>query len=273
VVDRGVAESGRRAAGYPGALREDVVIRRTSAGWRVEGSFPSLPTDTVDELGHALALADLLAEGTVPGPRPPRPADGLDEVARLRASVRQLEHALASRVVVEQAIGVLTERWRVAPRDAFEQLRRITRSRGLRIHDMARQVIASCTDPDVALPAELVPTPRPAGTPPAPRQSPDRRVRADGGGERRESRRSRRDRGRGAGPARPEPGEDGQVGRYGRPGSLPPGTAAKTDPPEAPVHAGRPSSGTPAPNGAVSGSTAPATPAAPVHGRHARVEQ
>ena len=125
MVDRGVAESGRHAAGFPGALREDVVIRRTSAGWRVEGSFPSLPTDTVDELGHALALADLLAEGTVPGPRPPRPADGLDEVARLRATVRQLEHALASRVVVEQAIGVLTERWRVAPRDAFEQLRRI----------------------------------------------------------------------------------------------------------------------------------------------------
>jgi hypothetical protein len=237
-VDRGVAESGRHAAGYPGALREDVVIRRTSAGWRVEGSFPGLPTDTVDELGHALALADLLTEGTVPGPRPPRPADGLDEVARLRASIRQLEHALASRVLVEQAIGVLTERWRVAPRDAFEQLRRITRSRGLRIHDMARQGIDSCTDPDVALPAELVPAPRPAGTPPAPRQSPDRRVRAEGGGDRRESRRSRRDRGR-------------------------------RDPPEAPVHAGRASSGTPAPNGAVGGTAGPATPA---HGRHARVE-
>jgi hypothetical protein len=255
-------------------MREDVVIRRTSAGWRVEGSFPGLPTDTVDELGHALALADLLAEATVPGPRPPRPADGLDEVARLRASVRQLEHALASRVVVEQAIGVLTERWRVAPRDAFEQLRRITRSRGLRIHDMARQVIDSCTDPDVALPAELVPVPRPAGTPPAPRQSPDRRVRAEAGsGERRESRRSRRDRGRGAGPPRPEPGGDGQVGRYGLPGSKAAGTMTRTDPPAAPVHARRAPSGPPAPNGALGGSTAPVAPAAPVHGRRARVER
>jgi hypothetical protein len=281
VVDRGVAESGRHAAGFPGALREDVVIRRTSAGWRVEGSFPGLPTDTVDELGHALALADLLAEGTVPGPRPPRAPDGLDEVARLRASVRQLEHALASRVVVEQAIGVLTERWRVAPRDAFEQLRRITRSRGLRIHDMARQVIDSCTDPNVTLPTELVPAPRPAGTPPAPRQSPDRPVRAEGGGgERRDPRRGRRDRGRGAGPARPEPGRDGQVSRYGPgampPGSMPPGSmppARRPDPPEAPVHSRRASSGTPVPNGAVGGPAASAGPVGSARGRHARVER
>ena len=174
MVDRGVAESERHAAGPPEASREDVVIRRTSTGWRVEGSFPTLPTDTVDDLGHALTLADLLAEGTVPGPRPPRPADGLDEVTRLRASVRQLEHALASRVIVEQAIGVLAERWAVAPRDAFEQLRRVTRSHGLRIHDLAKQVIESSTDPSVTLPAELVPT----GTPPQPRQSQDQERRA-----------------------------------------------------------------------------------------------
>jgi hypothetical protein len=227
-------------------LREDVVIRRTSAGWRVEGSFPGLPTDTVDELGHALALADLLAEGTIPGSRPPRPADGLDEVARLRASVRQLEHALASRVVVEQAIGVLTERWRVAPRDAFEQLRRITRSRGLRIHELARQVIDSCTDPEVALPAELVPAAA-AGTPPEPRQSPDRRTRGEG----RESRRGRRERGRGR---RSEPGADAAI-RNGQ--AVPqPGVVARPGP----VHAG---------TGSLAGPPAPA----PAHGRHARVEQ
>jgi hypothetical protein len=277
VVDRGVVESGRHTAGLPGALREDVVIRRTSAGWRVEGSFPSLPTDTVDELGHALALADLLAEGTTAGPRPPRPADGLDEVARLRASVRQLEHALVSRVVVEQAIGVLTERWRVAPRDAFEQLRRITRSRGLRIHDLARQVIDSCTHPDVALPAELVPAPRPAGAAPEPRQSPDRRARADGGGERREPRRSRRERGRGIRPeGAPVPPESTQPGSVPpasvRPGSVPPSSVRRPAPPAAPVHASRNG----APNGSLDGSSAPAAPAAPVapaHGRHARIER
>lgn len=195
MVDRGVAESGRRTGGLPETPRGEVVIRRTQTGWRVEGSFPGLPTDTVDDLGHALILADLLAEGTVPGPRPPRPADGLDETTRLRSSVRQLEHALSSRVIVEQAIGVLAERWRVAPRDAFEQLRRVTRSHGLRIHDLAKQVIASSTDTDVGLPPELVPQ-RAAGVPPEPRQSQDNRVSRAGpgdGGERRE-RRTRRGR-------------------------------------------------------------------------------
>lgn len=175
MVDRGVAEPGRHAAGLPETVRGDVVIRRTPAGWRVEGSFPGLPTDTVDDLGHALTLADLLAEGTMPGPRPSRPADGLDEVSRLRASVRQLEHALASRVIVEQAIGVLTERWGVAPRDAFEHLRRVTRSHGLRIHELAKLVILSSADPTVALPPELVPTRRPADSPPEPRQPPEAR--------------------------------------------------------------------------------------------------
>ena len=194
MVDRGVAEPGRHAAGHPEPAWGEVVIRRTSTGWRVEGTFPALPTDTVDDLGLALTLADLLAEGTVPGPRPPRPADGLDELTRLQASVRQLEHALASRVVVEQAIGVLSERWRVAPKDAFEQLRRVTRSHGLRIHDLAKLVIESSTNPDVGLPVELVPVQPAPGAPPEPRQSPDGQGRpAVEAGERRE-RRTRRER-------------------------------------------------------------------------------
>jgi len=180
VVDRGVAEPGRHAAGSPGPSSGEVVIRRTSTGWRVEGAFPTLPTDTVDELGHALVLADLLADEIVPGPRPPRSPGDLDEVTRLRATVRQLEHALASRVVVEQAIGVLSERWRVAPRDAFERLRRVTRSHGLRIHELAKLVIESSTDAEVGLPAELIPLQGGAEGPPEPRHSPDTRGRGDG---------------------------------------------------------------------------------------------
>jgi hypothetical protein len=140
-----------------------------------------LPTDTVDELWHALILADLLADGVVPGPRPPRsPGGDVDEVIRLRASVRQLEHALASRVTVERAIGVLSERWKAAPRDAFERLRRVTRSHGLRIHDLAKLVIESITNPDCGLPAELDPVQREGDGPPEPRQSPDGRGRREG---------------------------------------------------------------------------------------------
>ena len=180
MVDRGVAEPGRHAAESPGPPSGEVVIRRTSTGWRVEGAFPTLPTDTADELGHALVLADLLADEIVPGPRPPRPPGDLDEVTRLRATVRQLEHALASRVLVEQAIGVLSERWKVAPRDAFEQLRRVTRSHGMRIHELAKLVIESSSDRDVGLPPELIPLQRGADGPPEPRQSPDTRGRGEG---------------------------------------------------------------------------------------------
>jgi hypothetical protein len=220
VVDRGVAPSGRHTGGLPEAPRGEVVIRRTSTGWRVDGPFPALPTDTVDDLAHALTLADLLAGEAIPGPRPTRPADGLDELARLRASVRQLEHALASRVIVEQAIGVLAERWRMAPRDAFEQLRRVTRSHGVRIHDLAKLVIDSSTDPNVLLPAELAAPPRRPGSPPEPRQSPDGRGRLDGA-ERRE-RRGRRDR-----PEAPFPAPNGA---RAVPARVPPGAPAPRAP-------------------------------------------
>jgi hypothetical protein len=162
----------------------------------------------VDELGHALVLADLLADEIVPGPRPPRSPRDLDEVTRLRATVRQLEHALASRVVVEQAIGVLSERWRVAPRDAFEQLRRVTRSHGLRIHELAKLVIESSSDRDVGLPPELIPLQRGADGPPEPRQSADTRGRGEG--------RTRRNR-----PADPAPAQAASNGKRSRLQSMP----------------------------------------------------
>ena len=78
-----------------------------------------------------------------------------DAVDRLRLSVAQLEHALAARVAVEQAIGVLAERQRLAPRAAFERLRRSARSRGRRVHVLAREVVASTSAPGVPLPPEL----------------------------------------------------------------------------------------------------------------------
>jgi len=252
VVDRGVAEPGRHTVGLPDQARAEVVIRRSPTGWKVEGAFPALPTDTVDDLGHALTLADLLAEGAVPGPRPPRPADGLDEVTRLRASVRQLEHALASRIIVEQAIGVLSERWRVAPQDAFEQLRRVTRSHGLRIHDLAQRVIDSSTDREVALPVELAQTASEA--PPEPRQSPDARGRAEPG-ERRRTRRAEAPVSNVSPSSAPSPSAPSS-GSSGSAPSAPPSSSAA-----APASAAEPAEPPSAP-----------TPRAP-HGRHARVER
>jgi hypothetical protein len=78
-----------------------------------------------------------------------------DEAARLAVTVTQLEHALASRVRVEQAIGVLAERHKVRPREAFDLLRGAARSRGKRITDISEDVVASTANPLLRLPDEL----------------------------------------------------------------------------------------------------------------------
>jgi hypothetical protein len=128
---------------------EKVVIRRSpEGGWEVEG-------DRTEDLTSAMVLADLLAGEVAPAARPAKPDEPLDELAQLRLSVKQLEHALAARVVVEQAIGVLTERQGSSPRDAFERLRKVARSRGRKVHELAREVVASASDHAVPLPPEL----------------------------------------------------------------------------------------------------------------------
>ncbi|HEY0485740.1 MAG TPA: ANTAR domain-containing protein [Mycobacteriales bacterium] len=138
-------------------------VYRTATGWHVGTSGPSTVQGVpahADDLLSALVLADLLGADVAPaalapGVRPARAAEELDETARLRIAVHQLEHALAARVVVEQAIGVLAERAGTVPRAAFEELRRVARSRGRKVHDLAREVVASVTDASVALPGGL----------------------------------------------------------------------------------------------------------------------
>lgn len=130
-----------------------LVIRRLAAGWQVDDGGTTGAAE--DDLTSAMVLADLLATEAPTAPRPRRPEQHLDELEQLRLSVRQLEHALAARVTVEQAIGVLTERQHQAPRQAFERLRKVARSRGRRVHDLAREVVASAGDPAVPLPPEL----------------------------------------------------------------------------------------------------------------------
>src|SRR5262249_28617350 len=82
--------------------------------------------------------------------------------SKLRATIGQLEHALTARIRVEQAIGVLAERHRIQPRQAFEQLRDAARSRGRRVIDIASDLGASATNPLLQLPDELS---RPRGGP------------------------------------------------------------------------------------------------------------
>jgi hypothetical protein len=88
------------------------------------------------------------------------------EAQRLAVTVAQLEHALAARVRVEQAIGVLAERHRLRPREAFDLLRKASRARGARVTELAHDVVASTANPLLRLPDELsrtAPEPRARG--------------------------------------------------------------------------------------------------------------
>ena len=111
------------------------------------------------ELLRFSILADLLAAETgMPDARLSKPCGEpgqSSETGRLRATVGQLEHALLTRIRVEQAIGVLAERHRIKPRQAFEQLREAARNRGRKVIDIAGDVVASATNPLLQLPDEL----------------------------------------------------------------------------------------------------------------------
>lgn len=80
----------------------------------------------------------------------------LNEVTRLRNLVRiltertqQLQHALDSRVAIEQAKGVLAERFGLTIDEAFETLRSAARSSRVELRALASEVVASQTTPAV----------------------------------------------------------------------------------------------------------------------------
>jgi transcriptional regulator with GAF, ATPase, and Fis domain len=60
----------------------------------------------------------------------------------------QLQHALNSRVAIEQAKGVLAERRRVSMDVAFDRLRRHARSHNLKLTDVALAVVRGDLDPE-----------------------------------------------------------------------------------------------------------------------------
>jgi hypothetical protein len=59
------------------------------------------------------------------------------------ARVAQLQHALTSRIVVEQAKGILAERYSLAPEEAYELIRLAARSNGLKVHALSNSVVGS----------------------------------------------------------------------------------------------------------------------------------
>ncbi len=152
----------------PEGAPDGVIVRRSGQGWQVGAEHAA-------DLTSAMVRADLLA-ADLGAPAPPPagpPADALGgeagEAARLAVTIAQLEHALTARVRVEQAIGVLAERHRMRPRQAFDLLRNVARAGGLKVIDIAETVVDSTSNPLLPLPEELArkqPAPRPRGRSP-----------------------------------------------------------------------------------------------------------
>ena len=64
------------------------------------------------------------------------------DVEALRQENEQLRTALSTRIVIEQAKGMLAERFELHVDDAFERLRREARNRRLNLHVLAAAVTA-----------------------------------------------------------------------------------------------------------------------------------
>jgi hypothetical protein len=176
---------GSDSAGQP----DDVVVRKAERGWVVGDENVSDLTSAMvladlfaaDQSDDAdTALMEAVDEKGAPSPArvsapAPRANDSgpqripavsgaagiadkageAGEAERLAVTVAQLEHALAARVRVEQAIGVLAERHRLRPREAFDLLRKASRARGARVTELAQDVVASTANPLLRLPDEL----------------------------------------------------------------------------------------------------------------------
>ncbi len=104
----------------------------------VIGALALLGGTAPDAAGMLLALS--LADAAGAGLAVSR------EHRRQQAAINQLQSALTSRIVIEQAKGILAERWQVAPDEAFSHLRRYARSGQRGLPEVARAVIAGTCD-------------------------------------------------------------------------------------------------------------------------------
>jgi hypothetical protein len=107
---------------------------------QVVGSLNLFHDDAGGLGGAELRLAQALADAATIGILQQR------TVRRSEVVAGQLQLALNSRIVIEQAKGVLAERLQISPDDAFEVLRGAARSRNRLLSDLAREVTSGAAD-------------------------------------------------------------------------------------------------------------------------------
>lgn len=124
-------EEGIRAvAGVPLIVDQTTRLGGLSLYWR------QVHTPTEDELAAGRLLADMAAAYIT----------NLRSLADAEQLNSQLQEALDSRVVIEQAKGIIEERHHLDPQAAFERLQDYARPRNQRIYDIAQDIIAGRSD-------------------------------------------------------------------------------------------------------------------------------
>lgn len=74
---------------------------------------------------------------------------GTEEALRLvELRVAQLQHALDARIIVEQAKGVLAERYELSPSEAWELIRLAARGQRVKVHSLSEDVLESRHTPE-----------------------------------------------------------------------------------------------------------------------------
>ncbi len=122
--------SASMAAGYRSATGQPLRVREQQIGalnvfWDTPSAFSQ------DDLAVARGLADMAAVGIT----------NHRLMATAEERVRDLERALESGAAIEQAKAVLAERTGMDTGDAFDRIRRYSRSRNERLHDIARRFL------------------------------------------------------------------------------------------------------------------------------------
>ena len=137
------------AAGLAGPAATDLslpspgilLLPRSSANAvRAWVQFPRARLVGADELvaGDLLAQAFGLA------------VDRILSAQRAADTLADLEQAMASHRTIGQAVGILVERHRLTPSDAFDRLKKASQQRKVRLREVALRVVETGTEPDEA---------------------------------------------------------------------------------------------------------------------------
>ncbi|WP_024805126.1 GAF and ANTAR domain-containing protein [Nocardia sp. BMG51109] len=109
-----------------------IPVQLDSARLGVLSLYDSVPRDwTAEELSVGTLLAGLAAGHLLTA----------DRLRRQQRLTDQLQHALTSRIVVEQAKGVIAGARRVTPDAAYDLIRTHARRRRVGVHEVARAIV------------------------------------------------------------------------------------------------------------------------------------